>query len=54
MKILALEKEIPETTPEQFAPHLKAEAASAGLLNPYYPKISGVTPLIFGIFLRTS
>jgi len=27
MKILALEKEIPDTTPEQFAPHLKAEAA---------------------------
>ena len=26
MKILALEKEIPNTTPEQFAPHLKAEA----------------------------
>ena len=23
MKILALEKEIPNTTPEQFAPHLK-------------------------------
>ena len=27
MKILALEKEKPNTTPEQFAPHLKAEAA---------------------------
>jgi len=27
MKILALEKEILNTTPEQFAPHLKAEAA---------------------------
>jgi len=27
MKILALEKEIPETTLEQFAPHLKAEVA---------------------------
>ena len=27
MKILALEKEIPNTTPKQFAPHLKAEAA---------------------------
>jgi hypothetical protein len=27
MKILALEKETPGTTPEQFAPHLKAEAA---------------------------
>jgi muconolactone delta-isomerase len=27
MKILALEKEIPDTTPKQFAPHLKAEAA---------------------------
>jgi hypothetical protein len=27
MKILALEKEIPETTSEQFAPLLKAEAA---------------------------
>jgi muconolactone delta-isomerase len=27
MKILALEKEIPYTTSEQFAPHLKAEAA---------------------------
>jgi muconolactone delta-isomerase len=27
MKILALEKEIPNTTSEQFAPHLKAEAA---------------------------
>jgi muconolactone delta-isomerase len=27
MKILALEKEIPNSTPEQFAPHLKAEAA---------------------------
>jgi len=27
MKILALEKESPGTTPEQFAPHLKAEAA---------------------------
>ena len=27
MKILALEKEIPGTTPEQFAPHSKAEAA---------------------------
>ena len=26
MKILALEKEIPNTTPEQCAPHLKAEA----------------------------
>jgi muconolactone delta-isomerase len=27
MKILALEQEIPGTKPEQFAPHLKAEAA---------------------------
>ena len=27
MKILALEKETPNTTPEQFSPHLKAEAA---------------------------
>ena len=27
MKILALEKETPDTTPDQFAPHLKAEAA---------------------------
>ena len=27
MKILALEKEIPNIIPEQFAPHLKAEAA---------------------------
>jgi muconolactone delta-isomerase len=27
MKILALEKEVPNTAPEQFAPHLKAEAA---------------------------
>lgn len=27
MKILAIEKAIPNTTPEQFAPHLKAEAA---------------------------
>jgi len=27
MKILALEKETSNTTPEQFAPHLKAEAA---------------------------
>jgi len=27
MKILALEKEVPNTTSEQFAPHLKAEAA---------------------------
>lgn len=27
MKLLALEKETPNTTPEQFAPHLKAEAA---------------------------
>jgi muconolactone delta-isomerase len=27
MKILALEKELPGITPEQFAPHLKAEAA---------------------------
>ena len=27
MKILALEKEILNTTPEQFVPHLKAEAA---------------------------
>ena len=27
MKILALEKEIPNITPGQFAPHLKAEAA---------------------------
>jgi len=27
MKILALEKEVLNTTPEQFAPHLKAEAA---------------------------
>jgi muconolactone delta-isomerase len=27
MKILALEKEIPDTTPEQFMPLLKAEAA---------------------------
>jgi muconolactone delta-isomerase len=27
MKILALEIEIPNTTPEQFAPHLKAESA---------------------------
>ena len=26
MKILAIEKEIPNTPPEQFAPHLKAEA----------------------------
>jgi hypothetical protein len=29
MKILALEKEKPNTTPEQFAPHLKIEAAHA-------------------------
>ncbi|MFZ5820567.1 MAG: muconolactone Delta-isomerase family protein [Chloroflexota bacterium] len=27
MKILALEKELPNVSPEQFAPHLKAEAA---------------------------
>lgn len=27
MKILALETEIPDTNPEQFAPHLKAEAS---------------------------
>ena len=27
MKILALEKEMSNATPEQFAPHLKAEAA---------------------------
>lgn len=27
MKILALEKETPDTTAEQFTPHLKAEAA---------------------------
>jgi len=27
MKILALEREMPDTTPEQFGPHLKAEAA---------------------------
>jgi hypothetical protein len=27
MKILALEKEKPNATPKQFAPHLKAEAA---------------------------
>ena len=27
MKILALEKETPDTTPEQFAPHLKDDAA---------------------------
>ena len=27
MKILALEKEAPDTTPAQFKPHLKAEAA---------------------------
>ena len=27
MKILVLEQEVPGTTPEQFAPHLKAEAA---------------------------
>lgn len=27
MKILALEKESPNTMPEQFTPHLKAEAA---------------------------
>ena len=27
MKILAIEKEIPNTKPEQFAPHLKSEAA---------------------------
>jgi muconolactone delta-isomerase len=27
MKILALEQDTPDTTPEQFAPHLKAEAA---------------------------
>ena len=27
MKILAIEKEIPNTTPERFAPHQKAEAA---------------------------
>jgi len=27
MKILALEKETPNTTPEQFSSHLKAEAA---------------------------
>lgn len=27
MKILALEKETPDTTPEQFTPYLKAEAA---------------------------
>ena len=27
MKILALEKEVPNITSEQFAPHLKAEAA---------------------------
>ena len=27
MKILALEREVPDTASEQFAPHLKAEAA---------------------------
>lgn len=43
MKILALEKEIPGTTPEAFAPHLKAEAArvwelykSGGLREMYF------------------
>lgn len=43
MKILALEKEMPGTTPEQFAPHLKAEAArvwelykSGGLREMYF------------------
>jgi hypothetical protein len=33
MKILALEKEIPDTNPKQFAPHLRAEAAHANLRN---------------------
>jgi muconolactone delta-isomerase len=42
MKILALEKEIPNTTPKQFAPHLKAEAArvwelyQSGQLREFY------------------
>jgi hypothetical protein len=42
MKILALEKEIPNTTPEKFAPHLKAEAArvwelyKSGLIREMY------------------
>ena len=27
MKILAIEKELPNTTPDRFKPHLKAEAA---------------------------
>jgi len=43
MKILALEKEVPHTTSEQFAPHLKAEAVrvwelykSGGLREIYF------------------
>ena len=43
MKILALEKEISDATPEQFAPHLKVEAAriwelykSGGLREIYF------------------
>ena len=43
MKILALEKEIPNTMPEHFAPHLKAEATrvwelykSGGLREIYF------------------
>ncbi len=33
MKILALEREVPGTTDEQFAPHLQAEAARAWELH---------------------
>ena len=34
MKILALEKETPNTTPEQFTPHLKAEVARVKVVFP--------------------
>ena len=33
MKILALEKEVPNTSPNQFAPYLKAEAARVWALH---------------------
>ena len=54
MKILALESETPNTNPEQFAPHLKAEAAriwelyKSGQLREMYfpggPQRSGAGP----------
>jgi hypothetical protein len=42
MKILVIEKEIPNTTPEQFALHLKAEAVRWKAGNNTAPSVGGI------------